>query len=285
MAAGRRKIMREAAQIGVPWEHDVAALRAIVPTVLEPLRQRLQAPALADPRALPDYYKQPFHAYDHGNLGYLPALEAEVSSRAVHAKFDREHPLRGDDSLRGNALRILADRWDAQRGATRGPPAAILDVGCSVGLSSADLAARFPAARVVGVDASAEMLAVGAHRRPHVEYVHALGEALPQQFAAKFDIVSIQLVFHELPDAPMREILREAARALRPGGMIAVMDVHAASFEDVHPIFMALFKSTEPFFDDHSARDVGAAIAAAGFENVEFGWNTPRHRTYTAFKP
>jgi ubiquinone/menaquinone biosynthesis C-methylase UbiE len=137
---------------------------------------------------------------------------------------------------------------------------------------------------VVGVDASAEMLAVGALRRPSVEYVHGLGEALPSGYACSFDIVSLQLVAHELPDHALRGVLAEAARVLRVGGMLAVMDVDARTFGDTPAVFLALFKSTEPFFDEHAARDVGQEIVRAGLGRAQFGRNTLRHRTYTAFK-
>jgi SAM-dependent methyltransferase len=283
MALGRSRILQEAKKIGVPWESDVAALTAQIATVLEPLRAALEDPFLANVDNLPAYYKQPFHGYPKGNLGYLPALEAEVSSRTVHAKFCQTEPLRGDGSLRGTALDILCARWEAVHGAVRGPPAAILDIGCSVGLSAAGLASRFPEARVVGVDATAHMLAVGALRRPEVEYVHALGEALPRGYAASFDIVSLQLVVHELPDQPTRAILLEAARVLRPGGMICVMDVDPSAFADVPVVVQTLFRSTEPFFEDHSRRDIEVELFQAGFRDIENGFNTPRHRTYTAF--
>jgi SAM-dependent methyltransferase len=284
MALGRSRILREAEKIGVSWKEDVAELTAQIPTTLDPLRASLEDPLLTDLNNLPDYYKAPFHGYSDGNLGYLPALEAEVSSRAVHAKFCAAAPLLGDATLRENALDILCARWAVERAADRGPPADILDIGCSVGLSAAGLAARFPQARVVGVDASPHMLAVGALRRPEVEYVHALGEALPGAFDSSFDIVSIQLVLHEVPDGPTSEIVREAARVVRPGGMIAVMDVDPSSFSDVPFVVQALFQSTEPFFEDHTKRDLGTELQRAGFSDISYEFNTSRHRTYTAFR-
>ncbi len=275
MVTGRQKIINDAKQIGVDWQGDVEALQALIPGELEPLRQRLDAQL-----DLPAYYCAQFHAYPRGNLGWLPALEAEVSSRTVHARHSNTAPLDGDATLRGNALRILAERWHSVHTAA---PGAVLDIGTSVGLSAALLKREWPSARVVGVDASAEMLAVGALRRPDVEYMHALGERLPAEFASSFEVVTVQLVIHEMPDAPMRAVLREALRVLRPGGMLAVMDVDPSTIDAPAP-FVVLFRSTEPFFDDHAARDVPGEIAAAGFTDLGVAPNTVNHRTYTAFK-
>ena len=274
MATGRQKIINDAKRIGVEWGDDVAALRAKIPEELEPLRQRLDSKL-----ELPKYYLAQFHAYPRGNLGWLPALEFEVSSRTVHARHSTT-PLEGDATLRGNALNILAERWHSLNST---PPTDVLDIGTSVGLSASFLKNRWPNARVVGVDASAEMLSVGASRRPEIEYVHALGEHLPFDFTSSFDIVSVQLVIHELPDAPMRAILAEAKRVLRPGGMLVVMDVVPETIDAPAP-FVVLFRSTEPFFDDHAARSVDDEIRNAGFSELEAAPNTTNHRTYTAFK-
>lgn len=275
MSTGRQKIINDAKRIGVDWPSDVESLQALIPEELEPLRQRLDANL-----NLPEYYCAQFHAYPQGNLGWLPALEAEVSSRTVHARHNNTAPLEGDATLRGNAVKIFSSRWHSINTA---PPTAVLDIGTSVGLSAAYIKSEWPNARVVGVDPSAEMLAVGAMRRPNVEYLHALGESLPNEFSGQFDIVSVQLVIHEMPDAPMREILDEAMRVLRPGGMMVVMDVDPSTITAPAP-FVVLFRSTEPFFDDHASRNVQHEIRNAGFSDLAVASNTVNHRTYTAFK-
>lgn len=87
-------------------------------------------------------------------------------------------------------------------------PQTILDIGCSVGLSSRYLATAYPQAQVTGLDLSPYMLAVGelrerqlgggAGQRQRIRYIHGDMEhsGLPD---ASFDMVSVQFVCHELP--------------------------------------------------------------------------------------
>ena len=95
--------------------------------------------------------------------------------------------------------------YQLQQGAE---PKDILDVGCSTGLSTIKLAQEFPSARIVGVDLSPHMLAVGRFNlrtkeelrdsQGRVEYLHAAGE-MSGMGDSSMDLVSLSLTSHELP--------------------------------------------------------------------------------------
>jgi len=91
---------------------------------------------------------------------------------------------------------------------------AILDLGCGTGELATAIAAR--GARVVGLDSSAEMIAVARERAPALEWVIGDGEALA--FDATFDAVFSNAALHWMTraDAAARGI----ARALKPGGRL-----------------------------------------------------------------
>ncbi len=78
----------------------------------------------------------------------------------------------------------------------------ILDVGCGSGRVTAELAARCPAARVVGVDLAPEMVdfATRNYARPRLSFEVADAAAL--EFPQRFDLVCSFACLHWLADPP-----------------------------------------------------------------------------------
>ena len=56
-----------------------------------------------------------------------------------------------------------------------------------------------------------------------MSYIHAGAESLPMEDGS-LDLVAGSYLLHELPSAATRELLQEAHRVLRPGGIVAVID-------------------------------------------------------------
>jgi ubiquinone/menaquinone biosynthesis C-methylase UbiE len=166
----------------------------------------------------------------------------------------------------------------------------ILDLGCSVGMSTEALLGAFPRARLAGVDLSAHFLAVARHRARERGYaarwLHRAAEAtgLP---AAGFDLVSAFLVFHELPQRAARAVLAEAHRLVRPGGHLALMDMDpkSAVYAKMPAYLLTLLKSTEPYLDEYFGLDLEGAIVQAGFEPPTTVPVSARHRTLVARRP
>jgi hypothetical protein len=144
----RTLMMDRAETIGVYWRDEVKRLQtrdtdvAFDPTWAEALAA-VQNPELV----YPDYYVTSFHAYEEGNLGWLPAMEVEVAAKAVHARIWPDAGAAGDAKLRQSYHDVLKAQLPES-------PIAIADLGCGVGMSTETLQATFPAARVTGVDLS-----------------------------------------------------------------------------------------------------------------------------------
>jgi ubiquinone/menaquinone biosynthesis C-methylase UbiE len=104
-------------------------------------------------------------------------------------------------------------------------PVRLLDVGCGTGASTAALLAAAPNARVVGVDASAGMLARARAKRwpAGVEFVHARAEELADAgITGPFDGVFAAYLIRNLPDPDA--VLASLWSLLRPGGRLIVHD-------------------------------------------------------------
>jgi SAM-dependent methyltransferase len=98
----------------------------------------------------------------------------------------------------------LVDRLDPQ------PGERILDLGCGDGTLTLQIAAR--GAHVVGVDASADMVAAAKARGVDAR----LGRAESLPFAREFDGVFSNAVLHWIQDADA--VAQSVARVLKPGG-------------------------------------------------------------------
>ena len=151
---------------------------------------------------------------------------------------------------------------------------------------------------VEGLDLSAEMLAVARVREaelpnpsaspagstlPAIAWHHGAAEAtgLP---AAAYDLITLQFVCHELPQSATRAVLAEAARLLRTGGVIALVDQDPDSevIRRLPAPIATLLKSTEPYLEDYFRLDLAAALQAAGFGDVRRSAVDPRHRLLVA---
>lgn len=269
----RQMMIKRAEKIGVPWTQEVKTLQARDWT---PDLAQVQNPQIT----YPNYYLTSFHGYDEGDLSWQAAFELEVAARTVHAGIWPDAGAQGDAKLRQSYHDLLKVQIPHQ-------PQDILDLGCSVGLSTFALQKVYPQAKITGLDLSPYFLAVAKYRaqerQAQIDWVHAPAESTGLPNAA-FDLVSIFLMCHELPQSATRQIFAEARRVLRPGGYIAIMDMNPKSeaYKKMPPYILTLLKSTEPYLDQYFSLDVGQALVEAGFQTPTITSNSPRHRTVVA---
>lgn len=146
--------------------------------------------------------------------GYLPALRF----KALTPYFDRfiRTPVR-ENALKARLIEQVALR----------PGERTLDVGAGTGTLAIRLARREPGARVVGLDADPDILAIARRKAADagaaIELVEAMSTAMPFEDGS-FDKVVSTLFFHHLDPGGKRTTLAEVARVLRPGGELHVGD-------------------------------------------------------------
>ena len=97
-------------------------------------------------------------------------------------------------------------------------PGCVYDLGCGPGNVTAALAARWPRARIIGVDASAAMLAEAAKALPQLQWVHH--SLADWQADAPADVIYSNATLHWLPDH--QQLFPALVRALSPGGVLAI---------------------------------------------------------------
>ncbi|XP_042477667.1 uncharacterized protein LOC122059026 [Macadamia integrifolia] len=194
---GARQVLirknRTAEESNIPWREMT---REIMESQVYKEMDSIQDPSIV----YPDYYVNPFHAYDEGNLSWLAAAEAEAATlsmvkRAIPYASSLDE---ANQILRGNWLQAIEQHHLQYSGGSMIKD--ILDVGCSVGVSTRFLADKFPEANVTGLDLSPYFLSVAQHkekqktpRKNPIKWFHANGENtdLPSK---SFDVVSLAFV-------------------------------------------------------------------------------------------
>jgi len=166
------------------------------------------------------------------------AIREEVVSSAAAMQDGRrlKHVLAKRRTQSEAFFSSAAGQWDRLREELFGPNShlqafgalldsglVIGDLGCGTGVVSAWLSLFCD--RIIAVDASKEMLEaarenVAGHKG--IQLRHGSLEKLPIS-DAELDVALMILVLHHLPEP--RRVLAEAARTLKPGGRLLVMDM------------------------------------------------------------
>jgi ubiquinone/menaquinone biosynthesis C-methylase UbiE len=155
----------------------------------------------------------------------------------------------------------------------------ILEQGTSCGQLVLALKRRFPTAEVWGNDVGAPMLRF-AHLRSvqlgvATHYVQELAEASGFENES-FDIVTNNLLFHEVPADRAHAIVRETFRLLRPGGVYFPVDVYTGMkpFQDPFLRFAEWWNhrwNNERWLLEYRDLDLAGAMRSAGFVVDENG--------------
>jgi ubiquinone/menaquinone biosynthesis C-methylase UbiE len=97
----------------------------------------------------------------------------------------------------------------------------ILDIGCGTGNLAGQLVAEGAAA--VGIDPGVEAIRAATAAVPQAEFFEGVAEALPFDNAT-FDISMMINALHHVPEMAMQAALGEAARVVRPNGVVIIVE-------------------------------------------------------------
>lgn len=186
-------------------------------------------------------------------------------------EFDEETSKRLEAAYAGREM--VRRRELVSEAVAAGPGDRILDIGCGPGFYIPELLERVgPRGAVVGVDASASMLALAAQRSSgsaNVGFHEADATALPVADGSFDAALSVQ-VLEYVSDIPAA--LAEIRRALRPGGRAVIWDVDwsTISMRTAEPERMRRILDA---WDEHLThvslpRTLTAELRGAGFDDV-----------------
>ncbi len=154
-------------------------------------------------------------------------------------------------------------------------PKRILDVGCSVGHSTLPYTDRFPDAEIHAIDLSAPLVRYGFAR------AESLGKAIhfSQQNAEctdfedeSFDLIVSHIMLHETSLNAISNIMKEGRRLLKPGGVMAHLEMLPFSKKTPLQQYLTDWDSTnnhEPFIGKMNELDMREVLLEAGFTEDE----------------
>lgn len=174
-----------------------------------------------------------------------------------------------DDPIINAATRYAdSTEWQAVRALIPEPTGRALDIGAGRGISSFalardgwDVVALEPdPSHVVGAGA---IRSLSAESGVPIEIVQTWGEKLP--FAEEtFDLVYCRAVLHHAHD--LKDLCREAARVLKPGGTMIATREHVISSPDDLPAFLGAHPLHDRYGGEHAylLHEYRVALKSAG---------------------
>ena len=233
----------------------------------------------------PSYYVQNFH---HQTDGYLSDGSANMYDLQVEILFNGTAA-----PMRRRILAPLKQHLSAMPIATGATPQPlkILDIACGTGNSLKLINQAMPKAALYGVDLSPAYIRKAAENLTSMEgnipaqLIQANGEQLPfvDEF---FEATTSTFLFHELPADARQNVINEAFRVTKPGGIFVICDsiqsLDTPEFEPLMENFPAMFH--EPYYRHYISDDLVARLESAGFTEVRT-YNHFMSKYWVALKP
>jgi ubiquinone/menaquinone biosynthesis C-methylase UbiE len=204
----------------------------------------------------PDYYLQNFH-FQSG--GWLTEESADRYDTQVEVLFKGMA-----NAMRRQALPPLAEAFAGrdQRGLR------LIDLGCGTGRFLDFVKQAWPRLPALGLDLSDAYI---MHARRHlkrwsrINLIVANAEAIPTPDNSCDAVTSI-FTLHELPPEVRRRVIGEAARVLKPGGRLILMDSLQRGDEPDYDGMLESFPQRyhEPYYQSYIGEDFGAIARERG---------------------
>jgi ubiquinone/menaquinone biosynthesis C-methylase UbiE len=236
-----------------------------------------------DPKVVePGYWslggKGTLHSYNDGNCCWEAAFDLPVGAyELVHAHHFPDVP--AQECFFNIHRELDVATIDALKG---GRANIAVDVGCGAGTSTFSLretlnARGLQSCKLTGVDLSTYFIAVARYRlnegdrkgtQGDLSFIHGNGLVLPNA-SGEVDVFMASAITHELPEEASEQLIREAARVLRKGGVFGYFDLNRVQLIRDNPVSNLVDRiaiSNEPFMHEFLAFDLEKCLTDNGFE-------------------
>lgn len=270
----------KAAGKGIPWKESMEKLRSRGLKTWEREREACTDSQVSVPLYWEMGGKGTLHSYDAGNCCWDAAFDLPVGAyELVHAHHFPDVPAQDCFSKLHHEL----DK--ATLDALEGPCKIAVDVGCGAGTSTFSLRETLnsrghESCHLTGLDLSTYFVAMARYRLREgdkkgtdgpLEFLH--GNALDTKKApGEVDVFMASALTHELPQQASEQLIAEAARVLRPGGVFGYFDLNPVQLLRDNPVSNLVDRiaiSNEPFLDEFLRFDLEAALKRHGFDVIQ----------------
>ncbi|BAZ41365.1 type 11 methyltransferase [Calothrix sp. NIES-4101] len=214
----------------------------------------------------PSYYVQNFH---HQTDGYLSDLSANLYDLQVEVLFGGSA-----DAMRRRILAPLKEKLkvftDVSFNQLR-----VLDIACGTGRTLKMIRNALPQASLFGTDLSPAYLRKANQLLSQIpgelpQLLQANSEELPYLDNYFHGLTSVFL-FHELPPVARQNVINEAFRVIKPGGVFVICDsIQLSDSPDLEYMMHGFYETFhEPYYRHYMTDNFEERLQQAGFVDIE----------------
>ncbi|EAZ91935.1 class I SAM-dependent methyltransferase [Crocosphaera chwakensis] len=205
----------------------------------------------SDKISYPSYYTSVnYHGIQNGYLNPIAAITYDIITPLA--------TLPSEQWLRQSLLKTITIK-----------PIKILDLGCGTGTNTINLKTTFPKAEVMGLDLSPYMLAI-ADKKSRInqqEIIWKQGLAESTDISSySCDLITISLLFHEVPNKISQAILKESLRLLKPKGQLIILNANQQRLRYLKWL-TKLFR--EPYSFTYAQGNIREWLEKIGFQTIK----------------
>lgn len=240
----------------------------------------------------PEYYLKDFHVYDGGNLNPVAAKELQSANEAIFMHhYKNKSGKEAGEYIRREFNKKTMQYIRKYSGKSRHVydhqsmmSTFVVDLGCGNGVSTSFVGKILPQSFILGLDLSPYFLQE-TDDRDKIYYMHR-DISDTRLMSNSVDLVSISYVLHELPLRETLNTLKEALRVLKPGGVLAVLDM-SPNVRSSSRILKIIFDRTEPYLKHYKGFCMykDHYLKHSGFRDIYRNDKMPKTSMFICRKP